>query len=98
MKFKILIAEDEEITLKHLKLSLAEEGWTVVGVKNGLEAWDRIENEGCNLLIADLKMPGLDGLGLLSRVKKEYPNIDVLIITGFASVESAVDAMKKGAV
>lgn len=97
MRFKILIAEDEEITLKHLKLSLEEEGWIVVGVKNGLEAWNKIENEGCNLLIADIKMPGLDGLGLLAKVKEEYPDIDVLIITGFASIESAVDAMKKGA-
>jgi DNA-binding NtrC family response regulator len=97
MKFKILIAEDEEITLKHLKLSLENEGWIVVGVKNGLEAWNRLENDGYDLLIADIKMPGLDGLGLLSRVKEEYPYIDVLIITGFASIESAVDAMKKGA-
>ncbi|MBU0701094.1 sigma-54 dependent transcriptional regulator [bacterium] len=97
MKFKILIAEDEEIALKHLKLSLEGEGWTVVGVQNGLEAWNKIENEGCNLLIADIKMPGLDGLSLLAKVKEEYPHIDVIIITGFASVESAVDAMKKGA-
>ncbi|MDI6736234.1 MAG: sigma-54 dependent transcriptional regulator [bacterium] len=95
--FRILIADDEEITLKHLKLSLEEEGWIVVGVKNGLEAWNKIEDEGYNLLIADIKMPGLDGLGLLTKVKEEYPDIDVLIITGFASIESAVDAMKKGA-
>jgi len=97
MKFKILIAEDEEIALKHLKLSLEEEGWIVIGVNNGLEAWNRFEKEGYDLLIADIKMPGLDGLELLSRVKEEYPYIDVLIITGFASIESAVDAMKKGA-
>ncbi|MFH1562912.1 MAG: sigma-54 dependent transcriptional regulator [Nitrospirota bacterium] len=97
MKFKILIAEDEEITLKHLKLSLEGEGWTVVGVNNGLEAWNRLEKEGFDLLIADIKMPGLDGLGLLAKVKEECPGIDVIIITGFASIESAVDAMKKGA-
>ncbi|MBI4753146.1 sigma-54-dependent Fis family transcriptional regulator [Candidatus Desantisbacteria bacterium] len=97
MKFNILIAEDEEITLKHLKLSLEKEGYTVVGVNNGLEAWNRLESKGCDLLIADIKMPGLDGLGLLAKVKEEYPGIEVIIITGFASIESAVDAMKKGA-
>ncbi|MBI4778634.1 sigma-54-dependent Fis family transcriptional regulator [Candidatus Desantisbacteria bacterium] len=95
--FRILIAEDEEITLKHLKLSLEKESYMVSGVNSGLEAWTRLESNEYDLLIADIKMPGLNGLELLARVKEKYPYVEVIIITGFASVESAVDAMKKGA-
>ncbi|MFH1897073.1 MAG: response regulator [Candidatus Desantisbacteria bacterium] len=58
--------------MKHLKLSLEKEGYSVVGVNNGLEAWNRLESKGYDLLIADIKMPGLGGLELLTKVKEEY--------------------------
>ncbi|MEW6109267.1 MAG: sigma-54 dependent transcriptional regulator [Nitrospirota bacterium] len=98
MSLKILIAEDEEITLKHLLYALEKEGYSVQGVGNGIDALKRIEKEAFDILIADIKMPGIDGLSLLAEVKDKYPSIDVIIITGFGSIESAVDAMKRGAV
>ncbi|GBE33762.1 transcriptional regulatory protein ZraR [bacterium BMS3Bbin06] len=97
MSFKIFIAEDEEITLKHLVYALESEGYTVSGARDGLEAWRKIEQEQFDLVITDIKMPGLDGISLLERIKEKWTETDVIVITGFASVDSAVDAMKKGA-
>ncbi|MBI5196212.1 MAG: sigma-54-dependent Fis family transcriptional regulator [Nitrospirae bacterium] len=97
MNLNILIAEDEEITLKHLKYALEKEGYAVTGVKNGIEAFNKLEKEEFDILIADIKMPGMDGITLLGKVKDNYPATDVIIITGFGSIESAVEAMKKGA-
>lgn len=97
MALKILIAEDEEITLKHLLYALEKEGHAVTGVKNGVDALKKVEKEEFELLISDIKMPGIDGLSLLAEVKNKYPGMDVIIITGFGSIESAVEAMKKGA-
>ncbi|OGW58322.1 MAG: Fis family transcriptional regulator, partial [Nitrospirae bacterium RBG_16_43_8] len=97
MTFKVLIAEDEEITLKHLSYALEKSGYAVTGVKNGIDALKQLGKEAFDFLIADIKMPGMDGLTLLKEVKGEYPDMDAIIITGFGSIESAVDAIKKGA-
>ncbi|MEW6601299.1 MAG: sigma-54 dependent transcriptional regulator [Nitrospirota bacterium] len=94
---KILIAEDEEITLKHLIYTLQQDGYSITGVGNGLEALKKLEKEHFDLLIADIKMPGMDGLTLLDEVKAKGIDMEVIIITGFGSIESAVNAMKKGA-
>lgn len=97
MSTKILIAEDEEITLKHLRYALEKEGYKPVCVKNGLDAYNALEKEEFDILIADIKMPKMDGLTLLGKVKEKYPGTEVIIITGFGSIESAVNAMKQGA-
>ncbi|MBI5057418.1 MAG: sigma-54-dependent Fis family transcriptional regulator [Nitrospirae bacterium] len=97
MSLKILIAEDEEITLKHLRYALSKEGYALTCVQNGLDAFDKLEGERFDILIADIKMPGMDGLTLLGKVKEKYPDTEVIIITGFGSIESAVNAMKQGA-
>jgi len=97
MAFKILIAEDEEITVKHLTNTLKAEGYTVSGTMNGLDALRKIETESFDLLIADIKMPGLTGIELLDRIREKQIETEVIIITGFGSIGSAVDAMKKGA-
>jgi DNA-binding NtrC family response regulator len=97
MSIKILIAEDEEITLKHLIYTLQAEGYTVTGVNNGTDALKKIKKEEFDILIADIKMPGIDGFTLLTEVKDKYPSTEVIIITGFGSIKSAVEAMKKGA-
>ncbi len=97
MKGKLLIAEDEEITLKHLKYVLEKEGYAVVGVSNGIDALSTLENESFDILLTDIKMPGMDGITLLSKVKENNPHIEVIVITGFGSIESAVHAMQRGA-
>jgi len=97
MNTKLLIAEDEEITLKHLKYALEKEGFAVTGVSNGLDALACMEKEAFDILLTDIKMPGMDGITLLAEVKEKYPRTEVIVITGFGSIESAVHAMQKGA-
>ncbi len=97
MAFNVLIAEDEEITLKHLVNTLQKEGYGVTGSKDGLDALRRIEADSYDVLIADMKMPGMTGIELLEKIKEASPETDVIIITGFGSIASAIEAMKKGA-
>jgi len=97
MAFKILIAEDEDITLKHLVKALQNEGYLAEGTQNGADALQKIESDHFDLLIADIKMPGLTGIQLLETVRERQLDIEVIIITGYGSIGSVVDAMKKGA-
>ncbi len=97
MAFKILIAEDEDITLKHLVNALEREGYAAVGVQNGTDALRKIEDDHFDLLISDIKMPGLTGMELLEKIKDRQLEAEVIIITGFGSIDSVVEAMKKGA-
>ena len=98
MAFKILIAEDEEITLNNIVDALGDEGYAAAGVRDGIEAVQRLEKEQFDVLITDIKMPGFSGVELLETVKEKYPGTEVIIITGFGSIDSAVDAMRKGAI
>ncbi len=97
MSQRILIAEDEAISLKHLTYALEKEGYAVTGAKDGMEAFALYEKNAYDIVIADIKMPGMDGLTLLDKIKGKDPDMDVIIITGFGSIESAVEAMRKGA-
>ncbi len=97
MNAKILIAEDEAISLKHLTYALQKEGYLVTGAKDGVEAFSLVDKNTYDVVITDIKMPGMDGLTLLAQIKERDPDMDVIIITGFGSIESAVEAMKKGA-
>ncbi|MEK6776138.1 MAG: sigma-54 dependent transcriptional regulator [bacterium] len=97
MDFKILVAEDEKITLKHLVYTLQQEGYDVQGVPDGQEARKKMESGYYDLLIADIKMPGLTGIQLLDSIKEKRLGTEVIIITGFGSIGSAIEAMKKGA-
>jgi DNA-binding NtrC family response regulator len=97
MAFNVLIAEDEEITLRHLIGTLQREGFGVTGSRDGLDALRRIEADSFDLIIADIKMPGLGGIELLEHVKERSLDTEVIIITGFGSIGSAIEAMKKGA-
>lgn len=97
MQLRILIAEDEDITLELLVKSLRREGHRVEGVSNGDDALREIGSEPPDVLIADLNMPGWSGIDLLEEIKERNLETEVIIITGYGSVSSAVDAMKKGA-
>ncbi|MDA8434225.1 MAG: sigma-54 dependent transcriptional regulator [Nitrospiraceae bacterium] len=96
MAFRILVAEDEEITLNNIVESLRDEGYEVSGVKDGLDALARIEKASFDVLITDIKMPGMSGLELLAKVKERSVETEVIVITGFGSIGSAVEAMKTG--
>ncbi len=97
MKHSILIAEDEEITLKHLQNTMRAEGYDVTACANGLDAFNALESWYFDLLIADIKMPGMTGMELLVKVKEKHPDMGVILITGYGSIGSAISAIKLGA-
>ena len=96
-KAKILVVDDEEIVLKSCRKILEGGGHEVFTALSGQEAFDLLKSEPFDIVITDIKMPGVDGMEVLEKVKKEYPDILVIIITGYSTVQSAVQAMKLGA-
>ena len=97
MAFRILVAEDEQITLNNIVETLAEEGYQVTGAADGTAALRRIEGGAFDLVISDIKMPGRTGLELLEPIREQHPQTDVMLITGYGSISAAVEAMRKGA-
>lgn len=98
MSEKILIVDDEPDMLKLLKIIITEKTpHEVVTTNNPLEALELSKRGTFDIVIADLKMPGLDGLGLLKAIKDANEDIPVIIITAFGTIESAEEAMHKGA-
>ena len=92
----ILIADDELNMRRVLEAILRRAGYDVVTAGNGNEALASM-SRGINMVITDLKMPGLDGMGLLRRLSADYPDVPVVMITAHGSVENAVEAVKLGA-
>ena len=94
---RILIVDDERIARENLEHVLHGEGYETVSVHNGLAAIRELEKEEFDLVLTDIRMQPVDGIQVLDRAKELYPNIEVIVITGYASVSSAVEAMRKGA-
>jgi DNA-binding NtrC family response regulator len=97
--FRILVVDDEDSIRKRCVRLLARQGYHVIGAASSLAALDLIKKEGAwfDLLLADIRMPGMDGLQLMEKVKAQRQAVEVIIMTGYATVETAVKAMKKGA-
>jgi DNA-binding NtrC family response regulator len=96
-KVNILIVDDEEIVRDSLSSWLREDGCTVEAVESGIKALEILPSREWNLILVDLKMPGMDGLQLMEEIKRSKPDIPIIIITAYATVETAVKAMKNGA-
>jgi len=94
---KILVVDDEIGIRQSLKKILEKEGFDVVTASNGEEAFKLIRGSDIDLLISDIRMAGMDGLELLKVCKSISPYTEVIMITGYASVDTAVDSMKQGA-
>jgi DNA-binding NtrC family response regulator len=97
ISFKLLLVDDEAIALNNLRHVLKKEGYEVKGTQSGPQALKWIEQEEFNLILTDLKMEKVDGMRLLKRAKELYPDTEVIMITGFATVDTAIKAMKAGA-
>ncbi|HEX8948709.1 MAG TPA: sigma-54 dependent transcriptional regulator [Dissulfurispiraceae bacterium] len=96
--FRILIVDDERSFVLLLTKILQGEGYTVQGVYDPEEALRAVDSFHPNLVITDLKMPKLDGIGLMEKVRDRDAETDFIVVTAFATVDTAVSAMKKGAV
>jgi two-component system nitrogen regulation response regulator NtrX len=93
----LLIVDDEPSILQTLGGLLSDEGFEVSTAGNGYEALKKIENESPDLVLLDIWMPGIDGIETLKEIKKAAPHIQVIIITGHGTIETAVRATKLGA-
>ncbi len=93
----ILIVDDDKLTLGFLKRALADDGFGVEGAENGEEAIAIVRDKDIDLVITDLQMPKIDGITLLRELKRISPKTISIVMTGFATVKTAVEAMKAGA-
>src|SRR3989338_4901619 len=80
-----------------LSYELGGQGYQVVTAMNGREGLERVKRDRFQLVITDVKMPGMDGVEVLQEIKKLDPDLEVIMTTGFGTIETAVAAMKKGA-
>ena len=94
---QILIVDDEERMRNLLQKVLAKQGFSVQTSPNGIDALEKVDKNTFDVIIADIRMPEMNGINLLRAVKKSRPGIYVIIMTAFGSIDSAVEAMKKGA-
>ena len=100
MEPSVLLVDDEVAFVETLVKRLAKRDVRVSAAHSGQEALDKLADSGptkIDVVILDVKMPGMDGLEALARIKEEHPLIEVIMLTGHATVESAIDGMKKGA-
>ncbi|BCB97275.1 Fis family transcriptional regulator [Dissulfurispira thermophila] len=93
----ILIVDDEDIVRKSCVRILSPYGYNLQTARNGSEAVKKLQNEAFDLVLADLVMPDTTGIDLLKKIKEEWPETEVIIITGYGTVKTAVDALKYGA-
>ena len=94
---RILVADDEAGLREFITDSLELDEHTVVSAKDGKEAAKLLDERGFDLVLTDLKMPGLDGMQLLRKVRAEQPEVEVIVMTAHGTVDNAVEAMKLGA-
>ena len=97
MKPKILIVDDEPDICRALEFLITKEGYDVSSVNSGEDAIEKIEQGSFDVILTDLKMGRVDGMGVLEKAKEISPDTAVTMMTAFASIESAVEAMKRGA-
>jgi len=93
----ILLVDDDTGVRTVFSSILRKEGYRVTAVKNGYEAIKVIDEESFDLALVDLRMPGLDGIQVLEKIKSRRPQTRVIIYSAYGSVEDAVEAMRKGA-
>lgn len=95
----VLLVDDEPPFVETMTKRLTKRNLRVIGALNGEEALEKLAKDHNNLdvLILDVKMPGMDGIEVLKEIKKTYPLLEVIMLTGHATVESAIDGLKSGA-
>ncbi|MBI5026861.1 MAG: sigma-54-dependent Fis family transcriptional regulator [Nitrospirae bacterium] len=96
-KPRILVIDDEAIVRVSCQRALAPEGYDVEATSRGDEALKLLEEENFDIVLTDLKMPDMDGIEVLKKIKESWPQLVVIIITGYGTVSTAVQAIKLGA-
>lgn len=94
---RILLVDDEKDFVEMLTLRLQEIGEEVLQAYSGLECLEKLKETEIDVVILDVKMPGMDGIETLQEIKKRYPLVEVIMLTGHGTIETAVQGMKQGA-
>ena len=94
---KIVIVDDDEFMREGLVETLEDNNYEILSFENAESAVEALSDGTASILITDMRMPGMSGMELLERVKKVDPKLPVVMMTAFATIETAVEAMKKGA-
>lgn len=94
---RILLVDDSEVTLDVLERNLSSLGYSVAKALSAREAMEKLAEGGFDLVVTDLRMPGMSGLDLVKHVRESLPDTAVMMITGYATIEGAVEAVKTGA-
>jgi two-component system, NtrC family, response regulator HydG len=94
---RLLLVDDERIALKNLEHIMKKAGYQIVTTQSGTNALNLLEQQAFDVVLTDLKMEKVDGLQILKKCREICPNTEIIIITGFATLESAVELMKQGA-
>jgi len=95
-KTQILILDDEPIVWKRLKPALEKVGYEVEAFTQSSNAMRRVQEKDFDIVVTDLKMEGIDGMAFMTEVKKRSPRTEVIVITGFATMETAKESFQKG--
>jgi DNA-binding NtrC family response regulator len=93
----VLIVDDEKVMRESLVEWLQEDGFGVASAESGMEAIQKLDQINPTVMVADIKMPGMDGITLVRKVKEHRPDLPIVMITAFATVENAIQSMKEGA-
>ncbi|MCD4716865.1 MAG: response regulator [Desulfobacterales bacterium] len=96
-EMKMMLVDDEERFLSTTQKLLSKKGYDVLTASSGAEALEKLRLHNIHVVILDVKMPGMDGMETLKVIKKTFPLVEVIMLTGHATVESAVDGLKSGA-
>lgn len=94
---KLIIVDDDPVALKNLKHVMKKEGYTVIGIGNSQKALKLLEEQDFDIVLTDLRTEKVDGMQILDKCCTHYPDTEVIFITGYATLEAAVEAMKQGA-
>ena len=94
---KVLLVDDEKDFVEMFSLRLEETGEHVKAAYNGMECLDTLDKTEIDVVILDIKMPGMDGIETLRELKKRHPLVEVILLTGHGAVDTAVEGMKLGA-
>jgi DNA-binding NtrC family response regulator len=94
---KVLVIDDEDIVLTSCHRALTPVGYEVRMAKRGMDGLKMLRNEPFDIVLVDIKMPDMDGIEVLRRIKEEWPDMPVVIITGFSTIDAAVFTIKLGA-